>query len=139
LRIEEIEDGIWTVPGEGMKGRKGKTQDFRVPLSPEALGVIEEAKRHARNGWLFPNVRKGVMSNGTMIRLMERRGLEARPHGFRSSFYGWGTETLQNYILMEKALAHVIGNKTQQAYDRSDALDARRPLMEAWASVVTGA
>ena len=36
--------------------------------------------------------------------------------------------------LVETALAHVIGDKAEQAYRRSDALEKRRKLMEAWAS-----
>jgi hypothetical protein len=31
-------------------------------------------------------------------------------------------------------LAHVIGDKAEQAYRRGDALEKRRKLMEAWAS-----
>jgi integrase len=69
-----------------MKGRGDATPDFRVPLSLEALEVIEQAKPHARNGFLFPSVRRGMISDMTMSRLMGRMKLDARPHGFRSSF-----------------------------------------------------
>jgi integrase len=53
IRLDEIEGDVWTVPGESMKGRKGATDDFRVPLSTEAQRIIELAKPHARNGFLF--------------------------------------------------------------------------------------
>jgi hypothetical protein len=36
--------------------------------------------------------------------------------------------------VVETALAHVIGDKAEQAYRRSDALEKRRKLMEAWAA-----
>jgi hypothetical protein len=56
-------------------------------------------------------------------------------HGFRSSFRDWaGNETFYPRDLIETALTHVIGEKTEQAYCRSDALEKRRKLMEAWAS-----
>ena len=85
LHLDQIEGDVWTIPGERMKGRRDATSDFRVPLSPEAVKVIDAARRHARDRLLFPNVRKGVISDATMSRLMERRGMDARPHGFRSS------------------------------------------------------
>ena len=59
----------------------------------------------------------------------------ATVHGFRSSFRDWaGNETSYPRELIETALAHVIGDKAEQAYRRSDALEKRRDLMEAWAS-----
>ncbi|WP_374307224.1 hypothetical protein [Methylocella sp.] len=57
-------------------------------------------------------------------------------HGFRSSFRDWaGNETHFARELAEAALAHVIGDKAEQSYRRSDALEKRRALMEAWAAV----
>src|SRR5262249_17050156 len=62
----------------------------------------------------------------------------ATPHGFRSSFRDWaGNETQFPRELAETALAHVIGDLSEQAYRRSDALERRRALMEAWADFCT--
>ncbi|WP_342773621.1 tyrosine-type recombinase/integrase [Falsirhodobacter xinxiangensis] len=58
LHESQIAGEVWTVPGEAMKGRKGTTADYRVPLTPEALEVLEAARRHARDGFLFPSVRR---------------------------------------------------------------------------------
>jgi integrase len=56
-------------------------------------------------------------------------------HGFRSSFRDWaGNVSNSPREVTETALAHVIGDKAEQAYRRSDALEKRRKLMEAWAS-----
>ncbi len=93
MREEQIDGDVWTIPGEGMKGRKDATTDFRVPLGTEAQVIIQAARRHAREGFLFPSIRKGVISDATMSRLMERRGMNARPHGFRSSLRDWLAET----------------------------------------------
>jgi integrase len=68
------------------EGPQGCHPDFRVPLTAAALRVIEEGWPSAREGFLFPNVRKGVISDATMSRLMERRGLHERPHGFGRAF-----------------------------------------------------
>ena len=55
--------------------------------------------------------------------------------GFRFSFRGWaGNVSSAPREVVETALAHVIGNKAEQAYRRSDALEKRRSLMEAWAA-----
>jgi hypothetical protein len=62
-------------------------------------------------------------------------GQEVTVHGFRSSFRDWaGNETHFPRELAEHALAHVIGDKAEQAYRRSDALEKRRALMGAWAA-----
>ena len=137
--LDQIEGDIWTVPEDNMKGQIGAVTDFRVPLSDEALAVIELAKPLAREGYLFPSVRKGVISDATMSRHMERRELLARPHGFRSSFKTWCVETTDMpEVVVETSLAHVVGNKVERSYRRTDLLERRRPLMARWADHVTG-
>ena len=140
LRLEYIQDDVWIVPADQMKGRVGKTSDFRVPLSRQALDIIERAKPTMRDGFLFPNLRKGVISDATMSRLMERRGIEARPHGFRSSFRTWcAEETNTPREIAETCLAHVAGGRVERSYRRTDYLDQRRTLMQRWADLVSKA
>jgi len=140
LHEGQIESDVWTIPGEAMKGRKGTTTDFRVPLVPEALEVIEQARRHARGGYLFPSTQRGVISDMTMSKLMERRGLKERPHGFRSSLRNWIAETLPGtpHEVAEACLGHVTDSKVVRAYRRTDFLEQRRAVMEAWAIFVAG-
>ncbi|MGR9412236.1 tyrosine-type recombinase/integrase [Rhizobium leguminosarum] len=136
---EQIQGDVWTIPGERQKGRKDKTPDFRVPLVPEALAIIEQAKPLARDGYLFPSVKKGVISDATMSRLMERREMAARPHGFRSSLRDWIAETTDTpFDVAEMMLAHKVGGKVERAYKRTDFLEQRRKLLERWANHVTG-
>ncbi len=139
LRLEHIDGDVWTIPGALMKGRKGTTADFRVPLSRAALETLEAAKPFGRDGFLFPSVRKGVISDATMARLMERRRMAARPHGFRSSFRVWVDETTSTpFEVAETCLQHTVGGAVERAYRRTDFLDQRRPVMEQWASYVSG-
>ncbi len=139
LTEAQIEGDIWTIPGEAMKGRKDATADYRVPLSSEALAVLEQAKRHARDGFMFPSIRKGVISDATMSRLMERRKMEARPHGFRSSLRDWIAETTDTpHEIAETCLGHTVGGSVERAYRRTDYLEQRRVLMERWAKHVMG-
>lgn len=139
MREKQIEDDVWTIPGEAMKGRKDTTADFRVPLSVEALEVIAQAQRFARDGFIFPNVRKGVISDATMSRLMERAQMEARPHGFRSSLRDWIAETTDApHEVAETCLGHMVGGSVERAYRRTDYLEQRRAVMARWAMHVTG-
>ncbi len=138
LRAEQIEGDVWTVPGPAMKGLKGKTKDFRVPLSSAALVLVAQARRHARGGYLFPSVRRGVLSDMTMSRLMERAGLAYRPHGFRSSLRDWiAEETDTPYEIAETVLGHAVGGAVERAYRRTDYLEQRRAVMERWGVFVT--
>jgi len=139
LRLDQLDGNVWTIPGEGMKGRLYATEDYRVPVSTEAMAIIEQAKPHARDGYLFPSIRKGVISDATMARLMERRGLQARPHGFRTSLRVWIAETTDTpYEVAETCLGHTVGGSVERAYRRTDYLEQRRIVMERWASHVVG-
>ena len=136
LRYEYIENDILTVPAELMKGNRGKKTEFRVPLSKEVIEVIDQLKPFERDGdgYLFPSVRKGVMSDATMARHMERKGMSQRPHGFRSSFRMWCAEATDTpREIAETALSHVTGSKVERAYNRSDYLERRKALMQRWA------
>ena len=133
----QINGAIWTIPAAAMKGRRDATSDFRIPLSPEAMAVIEQARSHAREGFLFPSVRKGVISDATMSRLMERRGMDERPHGFRSSLRDWLAETTTApHEVAEACLSHVVGGSVERAYRRTDYLEQRRELMEQWSKYI---
>ncbi|WP_044037530.1 tyrosine-type recombinase/integrase [Octadecabacter arcticus] len=139
IRLDQIEGDVWTVPAESMKGRKGATNPFRVPLSPEAQRIIELARPHARNGFLFPNTRGGVISDMTLSRMMERRGLEARPHGFRTSLRTWLAEaTDAPHEVAEGVLAHIVDGGVVRAYRRTDYLEQRAKLADRWADHLTG-
>lgn len=134
LRLDEIDGDVWTVPADNMKARVGAAQPFRVPLSREALRIINIALPFERDGYLFPSAPKGVISDATMARLMERRGLQARPHGFRSSLRTWLAETTDApHEVAEAMLAYVTDNKVVRTYRQTDYLEQRRILLEHWA------
>ncbi len=139
IHEDQIEGNVWTIPAEAMKGRKDATADFRVPLTVEALSVIEIARRHARDGFLFPNVRTGVISDMTLGMFMRRAKLEARPHGFRSSLRDWIAETTDTpHDIAETVLGHTVGGSVERAYRRTDFLEQRRLLMERWSQHASG-
>lgn len=136
MHESQIEGDVWTIPPELMKSRKGAAESFRVPLSTEAMAIV--ARTQPKDGFLFPASRKGVISDATMSRLMERREMTARPHGFRSSLREWIDEaTSTPFEVAEMTLAHKVGGSVERAYRRSDYLEQRRILLQRWASYVT--
>lgn len=135
----QIDGDIWTIPAEAMKGRKGATSDFRVPLSVPAMEIIANARRHARDGYLLPSIRKGVISYMTMSKYMERREMAERPHGFRTSLRAWLAEaTDARHEVAETMLAHTVGGTVERAYRRIDYIEQRRVLMSRWAEHCLG-
>ncbi|WP_171178687.1 site-specific integrase [Ruegeria sp. HKCCD8929] len=138
-RFDEFDGDVWTIPADRMKGQRGKVSDFRVPLSDEALRLLEECKADAVSDHLFPSPRKGCITVQAQIKILGKLGEKGRPHGFRTSFRSWVQDTdAASYDVAETALAHVIGNKVERSYARSDLLDKRHILMQKWAEFVTG-
>ena len=135
-RWEEIdfESGTWRVPGERMKSG----HPHRVPLSRRALAVLVEARGITDGrGLVFPAVNGRSLSAMTLTKLVRELGIEAVPHGFRSSFRDWAAEETDHpHDVIEAALAHVIRNKVEAAYMRTDLFERRRHLMEDWATYV---
>lgn len=126
---------ILTVPGNLMKGRVGETQDFRTPLSDAAMAVIDACPRE---GLLFPNGSRPV-SDMAMLQVMNKRGLAARPHGFRSSLRTWMEDMLEagtvEWVVAEMCLQHRIGGVAGK-YIRTDMLEKRRAVMDLWGDFV---
>ena len=132
-----LREARWTIPGERMKAGK----PHRVPLSSRAMGILGEARSLSEgNGLVFPAPRSGgVLSDMAFTQLLRRLDLDFVPHGLRSSFRDWAAEkTNASHAVMEKALAHTVGNATEAAYFRSDLLDQRRPLMDEWSEFLEG-
>ncbi len=127
----------WTVPGERIKAGR----EHRVPLAPAALAVLKGAATLADGGpFVFPGRRQGrPLSNMSLVMLLRRlRRTDFVPHGMRSAFADWAAEqTSFPRVVAEAALAHVIPDKVEAAYFRSDLFDQRRVLMASWATFVT--
>ena len=130
----DLDAGVWTVPAERTKmGR-----EHRVPLSARCVDVLREAAAHRKKADLvFPSLRGKVLSDATMGKLLRERGIDAVPHGFRSSFRDWGAERTDfPREVLEAALAHSVGSKVEAAYARTDHFERRRALMDAWAAYI---
>lgn len=131
----DFESKSWNIPARRMKMRR----DHRVPLSSEAMKLLETLRAEAENEFIFPSRIYGRhVSNMACLSAMRRFGLDYVPHGFRSTFKDWASEKTDYFDdLSEKALAHEESNRTKAAYKRGDLFDKRRPLMEDWAKFCT--
>ncbi len=129
----DLEARVWTVPAGRMKAGR----EHRVPLSERALAILENFHDAMTCDLVFPSPRGGrPLSHVAMAKVLQRLQIYgATPHGFRSSFRDWaGNETHFPREIAEAALAHSVGNAVEAAYRRSDALEKRRALVEAWAN-----
>ena len=127
---------MWTIPAERMKGRLGSRREHRVPLAARALEILDQARELDNgSGLVFPSPLTGrALSDATHREHLKGLGIDATPHGFRSSFRDWCSEVAHApEEVAEAALAHVRSDKTEAAYARSDLLDRRGVLMEQWA------
>ena len=127
----DIDAKEWVIPSVRMKAGR----EHRVPLSQRALEVLEEAAALAEgSGLCFPSPTGKAMSDSTLSKLVRENGIDAVPHGFRSSFRVWASErTSAPREVAEAALAHVNSDRVEAAYQRSDLFDKRRTLMDGWA------
>jgi integrase len=129
----DLDKQIWTVPASRMKAGR----EHRVPLSPRAVAILRQLEKLKAGDFVFPGQKTKSPFSGRVLQMVLRKlGVKnATVHGFRSSFRDWAGN-VSNFPreVTETALAHVIGDKAEQAYRRSDALEKRRKLMEAWAS-----
>lgn len=124
-------DKTWTVPAGRIKGGR----EHRVPLSDRSMKLLKSLPTETTNKFVFIGSRSGGLSNMAMASVLSRmQRTDVTVHGFRSTFRDWAAErtSYQNHVV-EMALAHVISNKVEAAYRRSDLLDSRRRLMAEWA------
>jgi integrase len=136
-RWSEIERAgrMWVVP----KGRMKMRRPHRQPLCDSAMAIINKLPKDSE--FIFPGEkRRNPLDHKAMQRLLERMGVDAVPHGFRSAFNDWGAE-LGNYPqeLLALALAHTVNDKVEAAYRRGEMLAKRHGLMADWCGFCNGA
>jgi len=129
----DLAAAVWTIPGPKMKS--GRLH--RVPLAPQAVELLQALPRFEGVPLVFPGASGKPMSDMSLTAVMRRMGLSAVPHGFRSTFSDWCAErTATPPEVREMALAHAVGDKTEEAYRRGDLFDKRRTLMAMWAAFI---
>ena len=135
--FDDLRNRLWIIPEERMKGDR----EHRVPLCNRAVAIVEEMRTAKCSEFVFPGAKRGrPLSNMAMLTTLRRmKRDDLTTHGFRSTFRTWAAErTNHPREIAEAALAHVVGDKTENAYQRGDLLEKRRRLMEAWAAYCDG-
>jgi integrase len=130
-RWDEIDTAakLWTLPARRMKGHR----EHRIPLCERAVEIVGTLAKVRQGELVFPGNRPGRPLSLTALH--RTKASEFTVHGFRSAFRDWcGEATAFPRDVAEAALAHAIGDETERAYRRGDALEKRRKLMDAWAS-----
>lgn len=147
----DLKAALWTVPAERMKMGK----EHRVPLTKEAVALLKAMPRMVGTDYVFFSTRGGMLSDMSVSAVMRRMQeaevaaqrpgyLDPRskrpavPHGLRSTFRGWAAEIGFDRDMAEMALAHNVGSAVERAYQRSDMLDRRRAMLDAWAARLRG-
>ena len=141
----DLDKAVWTIPAERMKGGR----EHRVPLSEQALRLVRAQQEVSFCDFLFPSPNRprdpeadgAPLSDMALTAVMRRMELQQKavPHGFRSTFRDWVSETTtHSNEVAEMALAHSIRNRVEAAYRRGDLFEKRRQLMQDWADFVLG-
>jgi integrase len=136
---DEIDLGakLWTIPAERTKALR----EHRVPLSDPAVAVIKKMESIRQSDFVFPGQRRGRPQSADILQFALRRlgRPDVTPHGFRSSFRTWVSESTSfPSEVAEMALGHQVGSAVERAYARSDQMEKRRRLADAWAAYCAG-
>lgn len=127
---------VWTRPASIMKAKKAHS----VPLSQAAVAILLEAQEVSDfsdgEALIFPGTVQGKpLSDATLLKLVRENGYDIDIHGFRTSFRTWTQEKTDfPREVAEAALAHTIKDQAEAAYARSELMEKRRELGEAWAA-----
>ena len=130
----DMDAARWTIPASRMKAGR----EFTVPLGAVALGVLERARKLSDGSPLvFPSRTGRMLAPKTVSSVLRLAGVDSTLHGFRSSARSWMAESGVPAEVAEACLAHVPKSKVVQAYQRSDLLERRAEVLEAWGGYVT--
>ena len=147
-----LTSGVWTIPASRMKAGK----EHRIPLSNAAANLLNSIERNSKTDLVFYSSSLKPLSDMTLSATMKRmhksdidaggkgyldatNGGAAVPHGLRSTFRDWAAERGYERDMAELQLAHVVGSDVERAYRRSDMLERRRAMMDAWQRFLDGA
>lgn len=126
---DELQADLLIIPPDRTKTGK----EHKIPLTDEARRCINEAHKVAECKLLFPSTKGKPLSDATMSRFMEREGYKARPHGLRATFRSWAEEcTDAPFEVKEACLGHAVDMGVVGAYQRSERLEKRKKLLNAW-------
>lgn len=150
----DFEQSEWNIPSTHMKGKQGNNRPHNVPLSKQALSILEALRKDSKielTGTIFSRKSNYISGNAVrkLIHSIHKRALHHGyrgftdpfqknkvivPHGFRAAFTTWAQETNKNMMLVEKCLAHKDpADRHNGAYRRGTLISQRKVLLQQWA------
>lgn len=134
----DFADAVWNIPASRMKNGL----PHNVPLCDRALEILAGRQQESNDGFVFGAGSSAPVSSTAMtkaLRVASPEGAHCTLHGLRSMFRDWcGDHTEFPRELAEVALSHTVGDRTERAYRRGEALEKRRVMMAAWGEYVGG-
>ena len=131
----DMDAAVITMPAEVMKSGR----EHRVPVSDQLMSVLLLLKEEATGPYVCSSARPDTpLSAPYFNTVFKRTGIDAlsTPHGIRAMARSWFAEQGLDFAAAELCLAHRVENTTQQTYQRSDYLEQRRAIMQAWGDYV---
>jgi integrase len=125
-----LDKKLWTIP----PARTKNGREHVVPLSSLALAALKRQATVRTSDAIFPGRGGSPLSYDAFARAPQKAGIDAgTPHSWRSVFCdACGDRLRVDRDLAEAALGHSLG-AVEGAYRRETAIEARRPVMEAYA------
>jgi integrase len=112
----------WRLPAERMKARKPHV----VPLGGRAMAILKVQPRRD-DDFVFDLGRDDLRD------CLQAIDPAATVHALRSDFSTWaGERTNFARDVVERVLAHVVGNAVERSYRRGEEIDKRRGVLNAW-------
>ena len=136
----DFDECRWMIPAEKVKTRTAHI----VPLSKQAIEVLKDLQPlTGQYDFVFPGVRSKSrpMSDNTVRQAIRRLGYDntqMTAHGFRAMASTTLYEIGYSSDLIERQLAHVVGNDVRRAYDRSENLPERKAMMQRYSDCLDG-
>ena len=149
----DLDQAVWTVPLANLKDRAHRKEGFRVPMVSRAVEIVRQMQEGRISQFVFSGQARGKpLSNMALLTLLKRmssgdnkkwtdpvRGRRITAHGFRATFRTWAEEVATfPHAVIEQAMGHQVGSQVERAYRRTDVLELRRQLMDAWAQWCEG-
>ena len=130
----DLDSKVWTIPATRMKGTVNNRFAHTVPLTDEMIRIVGLTEKKRRGGYLFPGTGDTPVVSDTSVRkLLQRTHPTLTIHGFRSTFRTWAGEARHfESEVCEMCLAHKIESGIARTYNRTEYLEKRRIVMEAW-------
>lgn len=131
----------WRIPAEKMKGRRNKKRPHNVPLSTQAIALLERMRAFSgRQPFVFPHFKFAdrSMSSETVNMAIKRNGYDGKmtSHGFRALISTHLNAQGFHEDVIETVLAHEIRGKTRRVYNRHDYFNERIPVMQYWGDFI---